>query len=155
MHHRNLLSRGHTEISLFYSTIQMSILVWLFLRDIMTVSRVWIAIIAPVCFLLAIGIQYLVGYLMDRWKLIDALQEWDFKRNPVVMGLTGQPAVDKDDDMAFFRQVEKPLGRVCAACGSTDDPMDEDGYTDDWVNDRLCEQCKKEAEAVFRLKADR
>lgn len=120
----------------------MSILVWLFLRDIMTVSRVWIAMIAPVCFLLAIGIQYLVGYLMDRWKLIDALQQWDFERNPVVMGLTGQSGhggqngPDKDDDMAFFRQVEKPLGRVCAVCLTMSDDVD-------WVNDRLCARCNQ------------
>lgn len=144
MHHRNLLSRGHTEISLFYSTIQMGILLWLFLRDVMTISRFWTAIISSTCFLLAIGIQYLVGYLMDRWKLIDALQEWDFKRNPVVMGLAGQPAVCKDDDMAFFRQVENPLGRVCGGCGKTDNPLDIDGYTSKWVNDRLCMDCYDE-----------
>lgn len=97
VHHRNLLSRGHTEISLFYSTLQMSILIWLFLRDLMTFSRIWIFFIAPICFIAAIAIQYLTGYFMDRFKIIDDLQEWDTERNPVFMNmknkLTPEPEV--------------------------------------------------------------
>jgi len=85
IHHRNLLARGHTEVSLFYSTIQMAILIWLFLRDLMSFSRFWIFVIAPACAILVILIQYLVGYMMDRYGMIHELQEWDFERNPMVM----------------------------------------------------------------------
>lgn len=99
VHHRNLLSRGHTEISLFYSTIQMSILIWLFLRDLMTFPRVWIFIIAPACGIAAIAIQYFTGYFMERYKIIDDLQEWDFERNPVITRLLEQNEIEITSDV--------------------------------------------------------
>ena len=82
-HHRNLLSRGHTEIGLVYGTLQMAILIWLFLRDLMSFSRTWIFIIAPIVAIIAILIQYLIGLFMDRTHLIDDIQEWDAQRNPL------------------------------------------------------------------------
>jgi len=84
-HHRNLLSRGHTEISLFYGIIQMSLIVWLTLRDMITIHREWVFVIIPAIVLFAGTVQYLVGYFMDRYKVIDDLQKWDFERNPQVM----------------------------------------------------------------------
>jgi hypothetical protein len=162
VHHRNLLARGQTEISLFYGLINMCLLFWLFLRDVITVPRVWIVIIAPVCFLIALGMQYLVGYLMNRWKLIDELQKWDFERNPVVMGLVGKPEAGEPKDVFGFN--DKPLSRICSVCGKTppskqkmvdvsipkpfdknpdNDPPDMDQPAG-WRNDRLCEDCYNE-----------
>jgi len=86
-HHRNLLSRGHTEISLFYSIIQMSLIMWLALRDMMTIHREWVFIIIPGIVLVAATIQYFVGYFMDRYRIIEDLQEWDMSRMPQIKEL--------------------------------------------------------------------
>ena len=96
-HHRNLLSRGHTEIGLVYSSVQMGILVWLFLRDVTTFSRLWLFALLPGIVLLALAIQYGVGWLMDRHKVIDDLQKWDMSRNPQVMEILRQINDKKSD----------------------------------------------------------
>jgi len=86
-HHRNLLSRGHSEISLFYGVIQMALIFWLFLRDITTFSRVWMLVIIPVVVILATIIQYFIGWFMDRNGLIKDYQEWDTERNPIITAI--------------------------------------------------------------------
>uniref|UniRef100_A0A6M3K9W7 Uncharacterized protein n=1 Tax=viral metagenome TaxID=1070528 RepID=A0A6M3K9W7_9ZZZZ len=86
-HHRNLLSRGHTEISLFYGIIQMSLIVWLALRDMVTIHREWVFVVIPGIVIFAATVQYLVGYFMDRFRVIEDLQEWDMSRMPQIREL--------------------------------------------------------------------
>jgi len=97
-HHRNLLARGHTEISLFYSTISMSLIVWLAIRDSVTIRREWAFVVIPLIILVAATIQYLVGYLMDRYKVIQDLQEWDFSRNPLIQYLYDKAKREVEDN---------------------------------------------------------
>jgi len=65
----------------------MAILIWLFLRDLVSFSRVWIFIVAPAVAIMAILIQYLIGYFMDKTKMIDEIQQWDLNRSPQIKSL--------------------------------------------------------------------
>lgn len=89
-HQRNLLSRGHTEVSLFYAVIQFSILVWLALRDILDIPASAYIIFFPLLIIVVFLAQYFIGYLMDRYKLIDKYQEWDAERNPYLVSIKKQ-----------------------------------------------------------------
>lgn len=62
----------------------MSLIIWLALRDSVSIRRYWVFVIIPVLILVAGGLQLLVGYLMDRWKMIHYYQRWDTERNPVI-----------------------------------------------------------------------
>jgi len=84
INHRNRLARGQTELSLFQGVIQTALILWLFLRDLMTIPRLWVFLFFPVCLLCVMTIQYFIGYFMDRCKMIDEIQEWDFDRNPQI-----------------------------------------------------------------------
>lgn len=83
-HHRNLLSRGQTEISIFYGVISMSLLLWLTLRDMFTIPREWVVFILPGIILSAGAAQYIVGYFIWKWDLIKEYQKWDSEQNPML-----------------------------------------------------------------------
>jgi len=86
-HHRNLLSRGHSEVSLFYGVIQMALIVWLTIRDSVSIDRQWVIVIIPAIFVVGAGIQYLVGYVMDQTGIIRDYQAWDAERNPLIVDI--------------------------------------------------------------------
>ena len=85
IHHRNLLSRGHTEASLVFSLFQYSMIFWLFIRDLITIHRVWMLLIIPLSAILATAIQYTIGYYWDKGKFVDEDNVWISERNPVLM----------------------------------------------------------------------
>jgi len=82
IHHRNRFARGQTELSLFQGVIQTALIFWLFLRDLMTFPREWVFFFFPICLCGVLIVQYLIGYFMDRFKMIDEIQDWDAARNP-------------------------------------------------------------------------
>ena len=94
IHHRNRLARGQTELSLFQGVVQTGLILWLFLRDLMTIPRGWVFFFFPVCLCGVLIAQYVVGYLMDRYKMIDAIQNWDAERNPYLVDI--KKGMEKD-----------------------------------------------------------
>ena len=83
-HHRNILSRGQSEISLFYGVISMSLLLWLSLRDAFTIPREWSVFILPAIIVIAGIAQYIVGWIMVRTRFIEEIQKWDGEKNPLL-----------------------------------------------------------------------
>ena len=98
IHHRNLLSRGHTEASLVFSLFQYSMIFWLFLRDLVTIHRVWMLVIIPVSAILATAIQYAIGFFWDKARFVDEDNAWISERNPILMDIlnkTGKKGENK------------------------------------------------------------
>jgi hypothetical protein len=83
-HHRNILSRGQSEISLFYGVVSMSLLLWLSLRDAFTIPRAYGVFIVPAIIILAAVAQYLVGWVMVKIRFIEEIQRWDAEKNPML-----------------------------------------------------------------------
>ena len=68
----------------------MAILFWLLLRDVTTFSRFWIVGFFPIILIVSIAIQYLIGWFMDKYKVIEDIQEWDAERNPLMTKIVKQ-----------------------------------------------------------------
>ena len=76
----------------------MSLIVWLTLRDMITIHREWVFVIIPAIVLFAGTVQYLVGYFMDRYKIIDDLQKWDLERSPLITKILKQTEVENEQN---------------------------------------------------------
>ena len=98
IHHRSILLVGHGEISLLYSVVSQTLIVWLALRDAFTIRRhnaIWIL---PCIMLGALVIQYLVGLFWERKKLVNEEQSWRFQRTNEVMEILNHTRKDNKHD---------------------------------------------------------
>ena len=83
VHHRQLLARGRDEIGLFLSVIQISLLGGLFVKSLIQVSSKLVFLIVAGVFILLVLMQYFIGYLMDKSKIIENYIGWNASRNPL------------------------------------------------------------------------
>jgi len=84
IHHRSLLVKGHSELSLAVSVFNYAMLMWLTLRDIITFPRIYVLLILPGTFVVVFIIQYIIGWIWERKKLVNEEQDWLAVRNPVL-----------------------------------------------------------------------
>jgi len=84
IHHRSLLIKGHGEISLIWSVLSQTLIVWLALRDADTIHRIHAIWILPSIMLIALLVQYLIGWIWERNKLVDAEEQWRLERSPMI-----------------------------------------------------------------------
>ena len=97
IHHRSILVAGHAEVSLVYSVVSQTLIVWLALRDAFTIPRhnaIWIL---PLIMVSAIIVQYFVGLFWEKKKLINEEQSWRFQRTSEVMEILNHTRKDKHD----------------------------------------------------------
>lgn len=90
IHHRNLLIRGHGELSLVISGIQQGMLIWLILRDMFPPSimkRSYIVPVVMICIVLISLIKWIWGWLFDKYKLVDQDMSWIMTRTPEMQEL--------------------------------------------------------------------
>ena len=87
VHWRCVLMRGHGEVSLVMSIISPVLLIWLTLRDAVTIDRIHAIWILPCLIIMAIIIQIIIGMIWDKKKLVEAEQSWLMKRTPEIQTL--------------------------------------------------------------------
>lgn len=86
VHHRNLVLKGYQEIGVLVGMTNMSMLLWLCLRDFFGLSRRWIFLI-PFIWLLALVCMYFYGWVWDRKKMFDEEHLWHSRRSPYMRGM--------------------------------------------------------------------
>ena len=84
---RCVLMKGHSEVSLVMSIVSPVLLVWLTLRDAVTIARIHALWIIPVLVIVAIIVQIIIGMIWDKKKLVEAEQSWLMKRTPEIQEL--------------------------------------------------------------------
>lgn len=84
---RCVLMRGHGEVSLVMSIISPVLLIWLTLRDAVTIARINALWILPCLVIMAIIVQLVIGMIWDRKKLVDEEQNWLMDRTPAIQEL--------------------------------------------------------------------
>jgi len=94
IHQRSLIVKGHAELSLAASVFQYVVLLWLFIRDMLDIPRSSILIVAPVASILVIGIQYWIGWIWDKKKIVNEEQDWIMVRSPQIQAIL--KAVEKE-----------------------------------------------------------
>ena len=87
IHHRSLVVKGHAELSLAASVFQYVVLLWLFLRDMLDISRSYIFIVVPVASILVLGGQYVIGWVWDKKGFVKEEQDWITVRNPQIQAI--------------------------------------------------------------------
>ena len=79
--------RGHGEVSLVMSIISPVLLIWLTLRDAVTIARIHAIWILPCLVILAVIVQLIIGWIWNKKKLVDAEQTWLMDRTPAIQEL--------------------------------------------------------------------
>ena len=88
--------KGHSEVSLVMSIVSPVLLVWLTIRDAVTIARVNALWIIPCLIVLAIIVQVIIGMIWDKKKLVEAEQSWLMKRTPEIQELLNAKSNDNN-----------------------------------------------------------
>jgi len=80
IHHRNLLLRGYSEVSVIIGIFNNTLLVWLFLRSLGVENKY--IVILPFLVCLVIIILYMIGRVYMRQGMIAEDYSWQAHQNP-------------------------------------------------------------------------
>lgn len=80
--HRKRLSFAKEEIALFYTTLRMSIVLWLFCKNVWGIKFTIIYFVFSV--IIICGGQYLVGCILNKTHIINYDEEWNSARIPMI-----------------------------------------------------------------------
>lgn len=84
---RCVLMRGHGEVSLVMSIVSPTLIIWLTLRDAVTIARIHALWIIPSLIVLAVIVQFAIGWVWDKKKLVNYEQEWLMDRTEAIQEL--------------------------------------------------------------------
>ena len=93
---RCVLMKGHSEVSLVMSIISPVLLVWLTLRDAVTIARIHALWILPCLIVVAVIVQLIIGMIWDKKKLVEAEQSWLMERTPEIQELLNVKSNNND-----------------------------------------------------------
>jgi len=94
VHHRNLLSKGNTEIGLILTSFSQGLLVWLTLRDAFSIGRRWVILVLLMAVIVNIIVKWAFGWFYNRYHMFDREHAWNTRRNNV------------------FQEWDKKLGKI-------------------------------------------
>ena len=87
IHWRCILVRGHSEVSLLWSVLSQTLIVWLAIRDSVSIHRIHALWILPLIMILALIVQFVIGWVWEKKKLVDAEQKWIMDRTEAIQEL--------------------------------------------------------------------
>jgi len=96
IHWRCILVRGHSEVSLLWSVISQTLIVWLAIRDAVTVQRIHALWIIPAIMVLAIIVQFVIGWVWEKKKLVNEEQAWVMERTEAIQELLNAKGNNND-----------------------------------------------------------
>ena len=83
VHNRSLFTRGNQEVQYLMSFFQQAILIWLFVRDLLSIPTGWVVYFVPAYFVVKFCVEWSLGRYFDRTDVISEEQRWYTERNPI------------------------------------------------------------------------